>query len=267
MSKKLSQIPRRQRGRILARYLFPLFSLVVTAIFSFVPCLRYISAEEGTLPNQSLWEMLTERFEVSRVNLFGSNRESLSPVGIRFSKTELIALIAFWLLFLAALVLTVYVTYQVFSILENPDRRDKGRVFFLTLVPNRTAYCLYQLAFFPLLFYPRVWLWLLRSIMSGNITLHLSFAEPWMIALPLFFAQILLSILSAKVEAAYGIDPFRKKFVEEKQNEEEEPTEEERPLPHDRAEESAREREERSQQIRRLFQAEDDNETDEKDTK
>ena len=259
MSTYVSKAQRRPYGWILARYLFPLFSVLVTVIFGFIPCLRYISIDEGTLANMSLWEMLSKRFKIARINLFGGGEE-LSAQGIRFSKTELGLLILFAILALLALLLTVYVTLQVLSILRDPQRRDSGRIFFVTLVPNRTAYCLYQLLFFPLLFYPRLWLLLIRGIMDYPITLHLEFAEPWMIALGLFTAQTVLSVISARMERRFGVDPFRKKLPEATEEDETEP--ERRSW----AEVSEEEREEKSDRIRRLLAETQDNESEEKDT-
>lgn len=226
---------------ITLRYLMPLITLLLTAMLCFVPCLRYISAAEGTLANQSLFEMLGDRFRASRGNLFGERAE-LSPQGIRFSKTELILLLASVLLALAGLCLVIYVTARAFAILRDPKKNDAQRAFFITLVPNRGVYFVYQLLFLPLLLYPRIWLWLIRGIMDYPITLHLSFAEPWMVFGVLYLGQIILSAVTARTERRRELDPFRRRYGKE---EPEEPDEEEthrESLPREAAQNEKRDR-------------------------
>lgn len=228
------------------RYLLPVLTLGVIILSALIPCLRFISVQAGSLGTESLLSWLFERWDTARANLLSGGSDVSSAAGLQFVKREFTLLTVCWICFFAGAVMTVYMTVKVFDILREPRKFDNGRAVFLTLVPNRTLFCLYQLLLFPLLFLPRFWLLMAQKQLLYNITLHLSFAEPWMLAVGLYLLQVALSIISAREEYGVERNPFLAKLPEPSRREEA-PSESATPAV------SEADRADRAEQIRRLL--------------
>ncbi|MBQ8345758.1 MAG: hypothetical protein IJY42_05795 [Clostridia bacterium] len=210
-----------RRGWIRMRYCLPAVTLLVTLLFGFFPCHSFFSAQAGYTDSLSLWAWLGERLETSRGNLANTDGTILSAEAIRFVQVEFALLIGLILCFLLGAVACVYLSLKALEIMRSPREYDGGRILFMTLVPNRIVFCLWQLLLFPLLLFPHIWVWLAGQMLPYELRISLSFAEPWMITAVLFVVQCVLSILCAKWERVGDCDVFCRHRVDPSEEESE----------------------------------------------
>ena len=137
----------------------------------------------------------------------------LNAATLKFSQTFIVSLVVFSVLFVVAAAGTVYVAVNAFRYFKNSEDRSNSRMLFLALVPNRIAAFLWQLPCIPLLLFPRYIIYMFKTILGESATLTLVFPEPIIIWGILYVISIVVSIATASMESAQGMNPFAKRIA------------------------------------------------------
>lgn len=197
---------------IYIRYLAPIFVVVLTFISLFIPCFLYTTVNGVDDDVYSLMGVLNEYWDPVCNYAFFSVGD-LNAATLKFSQTFIISLIVFSVLFVVAAAGTVYMAINAFRYFKNSEDKSNSRMLFLTLVPNRIAAFLWQLPIIPLLLFPRYIIYMFKTILGESATLTLVFPEPIIIWGILYVISIAVSIATASMESAQGMNPFAKKTV------------------------------------------------------
>jgi hypothetical protein len=209
--KKKDQINKKHLW-IYIRYLLPIIFILLTVVSLFIPCFLYTTVEGVDDDVYSLMGVLSEYWDPVCNYAFFSVGD-LNAATLKFSQTFIVSLIVFSVLFTVAAVSTVYVAVNVFRYFKNNEEKGNSRILFLTLVPNRIVAFLWQLPCVPLLLFPRYIIYMFKIILGESATLTITFPEPIIIWGILYIISIVISIATASMESAQGMNPFAKKKV------------------------------------------------------
>ena len=186
--------------------------LIVAGMF--IPCLRYTVGEHRNEPISTV-ELIKNSWETSRQYLFDGASDKV-PTQTGFSRLLLAAVLVLGLLFVLGFAFAVYTVICAFCYFKNPQSTDKNRIFFLTLVPDRIALCLYQALLLPITFLPRIIILLYENILNYQTVLYFSVLEPWIIALTVYAIFCVVVFLSSGFEKATGLDPLYNEMREKR---------------------------------------------------
>lgn len=207
----MSKRKNRQRGAMLLiylRYLLPVLLCLVLIGLVFIPNLRY-STSSGTQDQVSLAELLNNSWDQVRENLFG--RTDINVLEERFSWTLIILIPILVILFAVGALSSVAVAIGgLLYVNSNEFRRSEGRIWFVTILPNRTVACILQALILPLLFYSRMIIPIYKKILRIDVLLNVDSPEAWIFGLVFFAITVALCIWSAKYERELDADPFKK---------------------------------------------------------
>ena len=193
---------------IYLRYLLPVLLCLVLIGLMLVPNLRY-STSSGTQEQMSVAQLLDNSWGQVRENLFGSTE--VNVLEERFSWTLIILIPILYLLFAIGLLSSVVVAVVGLLYINSPDfRRSDGRIWFVTLLPNRVVVCILQALVLPLLFYSRIIIPIYKKILRIDVLLNVDFPEVWIFGLVFFALTVALCIWSAKFERELDCDPFKR---------------------------------------------------------
>jgi hypothetical protein len=209
--KKKDQINKKHLW-IYIRYLLPIIFILLTVVSLFIPCFLYTTVEGVDDDVYSLMGVLSEYWDPVCNYAFFSVGD-LNAATLKFSQTFIVSLIVFSVLFTVAAVSTVYVAVNVFRYFKNNEEKGNSRILFLTLVPNRIVAFLWQLPCVPFLLFPRYVIYMFKTILGESATLTITFPEPIIIWGILYIISIVISIATASMESAQGMNPFAKKKV------------------------------------------------------
>ena len=196
-----------RRALIYVRYLFPVAMLLLLLLLMQIPCLRYTTADTGAQEAISFAELAGNSWDQVRSYIFGSGGEK-DANNLYFSKVVFATLIVFWILYFLAFAFAVYTAIEAFRHFREPGRQTFGRILFMTLMPNRVVYCLTQLLFLPLLFFPHVIILFYENILHYHVVLTVTFPEPMVFGVIFYLALVILTAVSAGSEQALGMNPF-----------------------------------------------------------
>ncbi len=210
MSNKYERLKRerRQRAWIFVRYAMPLVSVILCLMFMAIPVLRYTNNQSGTDDPISALTLMKNSWDQVRHYLFGASEQTNG--NIIFSRTVLICLILFWILFAVSAVVAVWSLLAVVRYTEKGSEADHGRIWFLTLIPNRIALCILGGLMIPLTAFPRLLIVFYRKIIYVAVELKVYGIDPMIVALALTLVTVVLSVVTAGYEKKLSIDPFRK---------------------------------------------------------
>ena len=193
---------------IYLRYLLPVLLCIMLIGLMLVPNLRY-STSSGTQEQMSVAQLLSNSWNQVRENLFGSTE--VNVLEERFSWTLIILIPILYLLFAVGLLSSIVVAVGGLLYINSPDfRRSEGRIWFVTLLPNRVVVCILQALVLPLLFYSRIIIPIYKKILRIDVLLNVDFPEVWIFGLVFFALTVALCIWSAKYEMALDCDPFKR---------------------------------------------------------
>lgn len=209
--KKKNQINKKHLW-IYIRYLLPIIFILLTFISLFIPCFLYTTVEGVDDDVYSLMGVLNEYWDPVCNYAFFSVGD-LDAATLKFSQTFIVSVIVCAALFVFSVAGTVYVAVNAFKYFKNSEDRSNSRMLFLALVPNRIAAFLWQLLCIPLLLFPRYVIYMFRTILGETATLTLTFPEPIIIWGILYIISIVVSIITASMESAQGMNPFAKKIT------------------------------------------------------
>lgn len=220
MSKKYERMQRARRARnwTLLRYAMPLVSVVLTLIFMAIPSLQYTNNQSGTDDPISAFTLMGNSWDQVRTYLFGTAEQTGG--NIIFSRTVLILLIVFWVLFALSAATAIWSLRAGFRYTERDCEDDRGRLWFITLIPNRIALTIYGALMIPLAAFPRILIVLYRNLYV-SVSLEVHGIEPLWVAILLTVGTAILSAVTVKDERKWKLDPFRKPLSQEETVDEE----------------------------------------------
>lgn len=243
---------------IYIRYLLPVILCIALLVTAFIPCLRY-SIAGSTQDEVSTVEIMKNTWNFAREYLFDPSNQDDSVLKERFSWTALILVPLLALAFAFGTALSLAVAIGGLAYINSREfRKTDTRIWFITLLPNRTVVCILQALVLPMLFYSRIVLLLYEKIMRIDMLLNTSFPEPWIFGLIAYAVIVTLCIVSSSLEKQYDADPFKKitppivRVIDTEPEEKKEPapaTEEDRRY----YEAQKRAREEQAERIRQLL--------------
>lgn len=207
MEKKMTNNKKNaKRSFIYFRYIFGGLQALLVIAGMLIPCLEYTVGSQTNKPISAL-SLLKNSWNTSRTYLFDGASGKVSEQ-VAFSNALLITVVLLTILFALGTALAVYTTYCAFSYFKDPERNDKNRIFFLTLVPNRVVMLVYYLLLLPLAFFPRIIVLFYENILTYQTFLRFSVFEPWIIVLALYVIFAVLTFVSARFEKELLLDPF-----------------------------------------------------------
>ena len=224
MSSKYKRMKREKRIRnwIFLRYAMPMITVIVTLIFMAIPSLQYTNNQTGTDEPVSAFTLMGNSWDEVRQCLFGTAQQT--DRDIIFSRTVLICLIVFWLLFAVSVAVAAWSLWAAVRYTEQESEEDRGRIWFVTLIPNRIALTVYGMLMIPLAAFPRL-LPLLFPNLYVAVTLDVRGVDPLWAVFVLTVATVIVSAATAGYEKKWKADPFRKpnssKYEEEEVDAEE----------------------------------------------
>ncbi len=247
---------KKERQRVLSfvRYLCPVIWAVLTPLILLFPTLQYTTNQTGIEDPLSGFGLMSNAWQYSRECLFGTEVEQTAG-NLQFSRTVLILIALFWVLYAAGAALSVWGLYARVRYTDRDTDAAPGRLWLVTVIPNRWVLCLGTALMLPVSLFHWLMVPLYRTLYV-SVSLRILGLDPLWLSLFFFLFGAALSVLTASWERAGGYDIFRK--PKEPVAEEGEQTEEEEPL--SSYETEARRR--RAEEIARLF----GNKTDTNDT-
>ena len=126
----------RRRAFVVFRYLFPIICAALIFGVLWIPCLQYTNNQSGTDDPISAMRLMKNSWDQVRNYLFGSGEQTNG--NMQFSGTVLFLLILFWILFAVGVAVAVWAWSAFSRYAEAGRENEKGRVWFITLIPNRT---------------------------------------------------------------------------------------------------------------------------------
>ena len=200
-------IDKRKRW-IYFRYIYPSIAALITIIMLFVPCFRFIS-EAASNDAISVFELTQNTWKWGTQCLWGNGIEQ-SVGNIYFSQTTLIMVAVFYLLFIVAVIVSVYLTVSAFMYFSDNTKGEKNRVFLITFLFNRIVVSILQLLTVPLFLFPRLLPSVYMSTLNTYVELRLDFIDPLIVIAILNVVGMIISIISAKYEKSLKMNLFEK---------------------------------------------------------
>ena len=164
MSNKYERMKKERniRNWIFLRYSMPLITVVMTLIFMAIPSLQYTNNQSGTDDPISAFTLMKNSWDQVRHYLFGTAEQTNG--NIIFSRTVLICLIVFWILFAVSAAVAVWSFFAAMRYTDRETEENRGRIWFLTLIPNRIALTIYGMLMIPLTAFPWLLILLYRNL-------------------------------------------------------------------------------------------------------
>ena len=194
---------------IYARYILPPIMLLLIPPVMLIPSYRYVVGGELNEATSPL-TLMKNSFDAARRVVFATAEQNAADM--LFSRTVMILIIAFWLLFLLAFAVSVYSAVVGFRCILSDDAEgtEKSRTFFITLIPNRILLCITEALCIPLALFPYLLPYLYDVIWSEHVGMALMAPDALIFALISVAATVVLCCVSAKSEKLLDVDVFKK---------------------------------------------------------
>ena len=214
--KKNKKIP----AIIYAERIAPILSLLSLMAFMLIPSVQF-SLDTDKRKIFSLWELLGNTWKESRHYLFSTSIKQTSE-GELFYRAVFAILIVLFILFLIGIAASIWSSAVCLSYYKNPNPSAealKAKNIFTAVIPNRFVLSLLRLTVLPLLFFPDILVILYRKLLLYNVSVDFTTIHYGMIAVILFVAISIITIISAKSEKRLGMNIFAKDESYENGNE------------------------------------------------
>ena len=200
---------------IYARYIVPPIMLIVTLLSMLVSSYRYVINGTPDIAFSSA-EVITKIFGASRSVVFASSEQLATDM--LFSKTALITIIAFSILFLIAFAVSVYSAWVGlnYCMSDDEEAKEKSRTLFITFVPNRIVFCIFYALSIPITLFPYLLPSLYQKIYNQDIGIQLIGLDALIVACVSLVAVAVMCIVSAQSERELEVDIFKKRKMFEK---------------------------------------------------
>lgn len=194
---------------IYTRYILPPILLLITLAFMLIPSYRYVV--EGRLNEAtSPLALIVNSFDAARHVVFATAEQEAAD--ILFSRTVMILIAVFSLMFLLAFAASVYSASVALRYFLSDDEQgaEKSRTFFITLIPNRIFLCVLHFLSIPLTLFPYLLPYLYKAIWSEYVGMALMAPDALIFALISAVTTVVLCGVSAKSEKILDVDVFKK---------------------------------------------------------
>ena len=195
---------------IYLRYIYPSVASFLSFLLLFLPCFRFIT-KGGNNTAVSLFELTRNSWEQGTHCLWGSGIEQ-SVGNIYFSRSVIIMVAVFYLLFIFAIAVSGYITVSAFLHFKKSACTEKNRVILVTFFFNRIVVAILQALTLPIFIFPRLLPPLYMNALSTYVELRIEFIEPLILVIALNVIGVIISIFTLKKEKALGMDLFSKDF-------------------------------------------------------
>lgn len=203
---KRAQKARRMKYLTHLRYAWPVFGAVLILLSLAVPCLQYTTNQTGTEEPISGFALMANAWNEVRACLFGGAQQT--NMNLIFSRTVLILLIVFWVLFVFGFAVSVWV-WLLWLRYEKTKRNESSEfLWFATLIPNRPVLCILQGLVLPLSVFPYLLSHLYRSMLYVAVDLKSLFLNPLWIGLLTVVGTAVFSCCTAAYEKKSGKNLF-----------------------------------------------------------
>ena len=199
---------------IYIRYLLPIFSLLITAVMMLVPSYRFIfSGKAGELMSEV--KLISNSWEQVRSVLFGTAEQT--DAAIIFSRTLFTLIIVLVLLFLASFAISIWSAVVAFKYFLSDDEEsaENTRRIFRVFIPNRIVLCILSSLGFSIAILPYLMKPLYAFTYSQKVSVVLEAPDALIVGGVLVLTTIVLSIVCAPIERAFGADVFEKDLDED----------------------------------------------------
>ncbi len=198
----------RERAVSLVCYLCPVVWAALTPLTLLIPSLQYNNNQTGTGEPLSALGLMSNAWQYGRECLFGSDVEQTAG-NLQFSKTVMLLLVALWLLYLVGAAAALWGLYAYLKFQGSDTDAHSGRLWFVTLIPNRGVLCLLCGLMLPLTLFHWLMVPLYRTLYVSVSLRILGFDPLWVSGLLLVTCAILWAVTAPK-ERAGRYDIFRK---------------------------------------------------------
>ena len=194
---------------IYLRYSLPVFALLVIFVMLFIPTYRFIfSGKAGELISGST--LIANSWEQSRNVLFGAAEQV--DLDVTFSKILFTLIIVFSILFLLSLAISIWAAIVAFRCFLSNDEEgaENSRRIFCVFVPNRIVLTVLSSLGAVIVCLPYLMKPLYAYIYSESVSLVLEAPDALIVGGVLLLCTVVLSIVCAPMERAFGADIFPK---------------------------------------------------------
>ncbi len=201
-----------RRGLIYFRYLLPIVIIIGMIILMNIPCYYYEIIEftndepvKHYLTEQTLIDRLVSDWTSAKDVLFGGaeNEQNITD----FAKTNFALIIATVTLFAIGVAFAVYTTVMAFMYFGG-KKTSRARALFITLVPNRVVFCIYQLLLLPIFVFPRVLPYISEGMLNVKVTLTYKPFDMMFIAIPLYAIVVFFTFFTVRMETREEMNVF-----------------------------------------------------------
>ena len=200
----------RRRSRRLSllrfRYAMPLICTVLTALYGFLPCMRFTVGGEAGKQNVALWGLMSNAWTVIRQYLF-HNEGQKDSMTTAFSTTVTVLMALCIVLLLAALALAVWELCVGLHAIEG-HAPNAMRRWYVAVFPHRTIPSVLYLLPLPLTLFPHMLVACYDRLLIYAATVQYTFAPPFATALVLWLMSVILSAVCVRYERIEGPDPY-----------------------------------------------------------
>ena len=155
----------------------------------------------------SIAELTKNAWQWSAQCLFGSGVEQTAG-NVYFSQTAMILVATFYLLFIVALGISVYIAVTAFLCFGKRSGWEKNRVIFVTFFFNRVVVAILQALSLLIFIFPKILPFLYLKLLNTYVEVRLSFIDPLILALVVYAIGIIISCVSVSWERKLGMDIF-----------------------------------------------------------
>ncbi|MBO5415606.1 MAG: hypothetical protein J6A83_03125 [Clostridia bacterium] len=200
----------------------PIVSHILLVILMFIPSVQYsINNEKRQV--LSPWELLGTCWAKTREYLFSASSQQTSE-GKLFQQAVLVTVIILVLLFLIGIAVSIwasFVSLRYYKDKTPSEEAEKAKNIFTAIIPNRFVLSLLRVTAVPLFFFPDILVILYRRLLLYDVSVDFTLIHCGIIALLLFVAVTVITIISAKYEKRLNMNIFAKRKVKDSDDEEE----------------------------------------------
>ena len=190
------------------RHIFPAVSDLLLIILMLIPIFRF-SISELLQPKQTVFDLISNSWRGSREYLFSASAQT-TPQGEAMYRAIFAVLIALIILFALGVIANVFSMTVSYRDMIAPEENKKLKNVYLALIPNRIVLSISRLLVIPIFFLPDIVAHYYRAKLFQAVYVKYAI-HPAIIAVLLFIAAVVITLISRKHEISEGRNVFFKK--------------------------------------------------------